>query len=312
MKPSPTTIPASRLHVFADSEQFGRRLARALGLGCARVGVHLFPDGESLVRIRPPAGQHAILVRSLHDPNPKLVETLLAADALRRAGAQQVTLIAPYLPYMRQDRVFRPGEPVSSHVIGSCLGQAFDRVLTIEAHLHRIPRLSDVIPGRAQSLSAAPALAEWIQRTAPHSLLVGPDAESEPWVRAIAHKAHTPWVIGTKERLGDRKVRITFPDLPGCKRAVIVDDIASSGETLAAAAQELQRQGVSTVEAVVVHAIFAPQALGRIRAAGIDRIVSGDTIPHPTNGLSVISVFATALKKIVSGVADVSDQTCPN
>ena len=296
-------IPASRLHVFADSEQFGRRLARTVGLGCARVGVHMFPDGESLVRIRPPAGQHAILVRSLYDPNAKLVETLLAADALRRAGARQVSLIAPYLPYMRQDRVFRPGEPISQHVIGNCLGQAFDRVLTIEAHLHRITHLSDVIPGQSQSLSATPALAEWIQRTAPHSLLVGPDAESEPWVRAIARKAHTPWVIGTKERLGDRKVRITFPRLSACQRvvqrAVIVDDIASSGETLAVAAQELQRQGVPTVDAVVVHAIFAPQALSRIRSAGIGQIVSCDTIPHPTNGLSVISIFAAALKKIV-------------
>jgi ribose-phosphate pyrophosphokinase len=297
---SPSEPPAARLHVFADSEQFGRRLARTLGLGCARVGVHMFPDGESLVRIRPPAGQHAILVRSLHDPNPKLLETLLAADALRRADAQQVTLIAPYLPYMRQDRIFRPGEPISQHVIGSCLGQAFDRVLTIEAHLHRITRLSDVIPGRAQSLSAAPVLAEWIQRTVPHSLLVGPDAESEPWVRAIAQKAQTQWVIGTKERLGDRKVRITFPGLPVCEHAVIVDDIASSGETLAVAAQELRRQGVPSVDAVVVHAIFAPQALSRIRAAGIDRIISGDSIPHPTNGLSVIPVFATALKKIVA------------
>ena len=313
VRPSPTTIPTSRLHVFPDSEQFGRRLARILGLGCARVGIHLFPDGESLVRIRPPAGQHALLVRSLYAPNPKLVETLLAADALRRAGAQQVSLLAPYLPYMRQDRVFRPGEPISQQVIGRCLGQAFDRVLTIEAHLHRIEHLSDVIPGHSQSLSAAPALAEWIQRTAPHSLLVGPDAESEPWVRAIAQTAHTQWVIGTKERLGDRKVRITFPRLPSCQHAVIIDDIASSGETLAVAAQALQRQGVPTVDAVVVHAIFAPRALSRMRAAGIDRIVSGDTIPHPTNGLSVIPVFATALKKIVAeGVADVPNQTCSN
>lgn len=307
---SPSEPPAARLHVFADSEQFGRRLARTLGLGCARVSVHMFPDAESLVRIRPPAGQHAILVRSLHDPNPKLVETLLAADALRRAGARQVSLIAPYLPYMRQDRVFHPGEPISQHVIGTCLGQAFERVLTIEAHLHRITRLSDVIPGHAQSLSAAPAFAKWIQRTAPHSLLVGPDAESEPWVRAIARKAQTRWVIGTKERLGDRKVRIRFPRLPACRGAVIVDDIASSGETLAVAAQELQRQGIPSVDALVVHALFAPQALSRICAAGIGRIVSSDTIPHPTNGLSVVPVFATALRRIVKGVADVPDQAC--
>ena len=91
-----------RLHCFADSEIFARRLSRHAGIGCARVRVHRFPDGESLVRVRSPVGSDALLVRSLHDPNAKLIEIALAADALRRAGAKRITLIAPYLPYMRQ------------------------------------------------------------------------------------------------------------------------------------------------------------------------------------------------------------------
>jgi ribose-phosphate pyrophosphokinase len=135
------TVP--RIHAFADTAQFARQLARAVQGDYAQVTVHRFPDGESLVRIQPPAGVHAVLVRSLHHPNAKLVETLLAADALRRAGAQCVTLIAPYLPYMRQDTVFTPGEPISQRVVGTCLGRAFDRVVTVEAHLHRVHHLGD-------------------------------------------------------------------------------------------------------------------------------------------------------------------------
>lgn len=270
-----------------------------MGITVVRVNVHRFPDGESLVRIRPPVGDCAVLVRSLSDPNGKLVEILLAADALRRAGAQQVILVAPYLPYMRQDKVFAPGEPISQQVIGKCLGRAFDRVLTIETHLHRVRHLRDVIPCQAQSLSAAPALAAWLRRSQAGGLVVGPDEESAPWVRVIAQEAHAPWVVGKKERRGDRRVQVHFPELLSCSRAVIIDDIASSGSTLAVAARALHRQGVAVVDAVVVHAIFAPGALARIRAVGIRRMLSCDTVPHSTNAIHSAPLMAAALQEIL-------------
>jgi ribose-phosphate pyrophosphokinase len=283
-----------RLHTFADSARFGRRLARAAGLSSARVSVHGFPDGESLVRVARPVGRHAYLVRSLHDPNAKLVETVLAADALRRAGAETVTLIAPYLPYMRQDDVFRPGEPVSQRVIGGWLGRAFDGVLTVEAHLHRVRSLRAVVPGASRSLSAAPAIAAWLGDD-PDAWLVGPDAESRPWIEAIARAARMSWLVATKARRGDRAVAVRLPRLPRGVRAVIVDDIASSGATIAATARALRRAGAGVVDAVVVHSIFAPGAQRRIRDAGVRHMVSCDTIPHPTNAIPVAPIVAAAI-----------------
>jgi ribose-phosphate pyrophosphokinase len=280
------------VHVFPDSATFGQRFARAARLPYKTVEIHPFPDGETLVRVHPPVGHHAVLIRSLHDPNVKFLEVMFAADALRRAGARTVTLIAPYLPYMRQDTVFTPGEPISQYVIGDALHRAFDRVLTIEAHLHRTARLSDVISPRATSQSAAPAIAGWIRRTDAQTLIVGPDAESEPWVRSIARAARDSWVVGEKTRFDDHRVVIRFSALPTCRRAVIVDDIASSGGTISAATRALRRAGVSTVDVVVVHAIFAPRAQSRIKRAGVRRLVSCDTIPHPTNAISVASLLA--------------------
>jgi ribose-phosphate pyrophosphokinase len=290
--------PACRLHVFSDTATFGGQLARALRVSAGGVSVHRFPDGESLVRIRQPAGRHAIVVRSLHDPNAKLVETVLAADALRRAGAQRVTLVAPYLPYMRQDRVFAPGEPVSQRVIGQWLGRSFDAVVTIEAHLHRARRLGAVVPGRAQSVSAAPVLAQWILTAGAQTLVVGPDEESAPWVQAIADTARLPWIVCNKQRLGDRSVRVDLPPLPACRRAVIVDDIASSGATLAAVTRALRHAGIRPVDTLVVHAIFGPGALARIRRAGVRRIVSCDTIPHATNGIRSAALVVPLIRKL--------------
>lgn len=238
LKASPST-----LHCFADTEPYARSLARALNLPLAPVTVHRFPDGETLVRGAPAVGTQAFLLRALHNPNAKLIETLFAADALRRTGARRVVLVAPYLPYMRQDTVFTLGEPISQRVIADCLGRTFDHVITIEPHLHRTRRLRDVFPCDAVALSAAPILAGWIQRTGRRSLVVGPDEESAPWIRAIANTAHLPWIVGKKERLGDQRVRIQLPTVPTCARAVIVDDIASGGGTLAVAARPCVARG---------------------------------------------------------------------
>ncbi len=286
------------LHVFPDSAAFGRRLARASGRASTPVRVHRFPDGESLVQVRPTVGRHAILVRSLPDPNAKLVETLLAADALRRAGARRVTLVAPYLPYMRQDAVFAPGQPVSQRVIGGLLGAAFDAVLTVEAHLHRVRRLADVMGRGSRSLSAAPVLAAWLRRRGGDWLVVGPDEESAPWVRAIARAARMPWIVGRKRRDGDRTVAVDMPAVPAAAGALIVDDIASTGATIAATARALRRRGVAIVDAVVSHAVFAPGAEARIRAAGVRRLASCDTIPHSTNAVGVASLVAAALARV--------------
>jgi len=287
------------LFSFPESVPLGRKLSRSLGIAASSVAIHQFPDGETLVRVSP-VGSLAILVQSLHNPNTRLIPTLLAADALRRTGAQRVILVAPYLPYMRQDTVFTPGEPVSQRVIADVLGRSFDHIVTIEPHLHRTHQLSDVFPCSSMAVSAAPVLAQWIQRTGRDSLVVGPDEESAPWIRAIAESAKLPWVVGRKERLGDRQVHIQFPALPKCRRAVIVDDIASSGGTLSVAARTLHRDGVSIIDAAVVHAIFAPRAVARIRAAGIRTLVSCDTIPHETNAISALPLLTAALRKLLS------------
>jgi ribose-phosphate pyrophosphokinase len=195
---------------------------------------------------------------------------------------------------MRQDAVFAPGEPVSQRVVGSALARAFDRVLTLHAHLHRTPRLAQVLRG-GQSLSAAPVLAAWVARAAPGALVVGPDEESAPCVRAIARAAGCPWVVGRKQRLGDHRVRIRFGALPATGHAVLVDDIASSGGTLAMAARALRTRGIPRMDALVVHPIFAPGALGRIRRAGVRRILSCDTVPHPSNAIRTAPLLAAAL-----------------
>lgn len=290
---------STMIHAFDDSARVGRRIARLMDTAFSPVHVHRFPDGESLVAVARSAA-HAVLVRSLDHPNDKMIEIILAADALRRAGAQRVTLVAPYLPYMRQDAVFHPGEPLSQRVIGAILARAFDRVLTVAAHLHRATHLAQVVARGSRSLSPAPAIGAWVgKHVEPSCFVVGPDVESAPMIRAVARAAHVRWAVATKERRGDRAVRVRFDALPEERQAVLVDDIASTGATLAAAATALRRRGVRCNTVVAVHALFAPDALKRLRAAGITTVVTMDTIAHPTNAIPCAPILAAALTPLL-------------
>ena len=139
-----------------------RGLAARLGIALHEIDVHRFPDGELRVTVGP-AAPTTIIFTSLDQPNDKLLAILFAAEALRRGGATRLVLVAPYLCYMRQDAAFHPGEAISQRVIGRLIAQTVDRVITVDAHLHRTKNIADVFPGiEADDLSAMPAIADYL------------------------------------------------------------------------------------------------------------------------------------------------------
>lgn len=285
-----------RLLAFPDEVGPAGRLAAKLGVELGIIDTHRFPDGETLTTV-PGVEPTTVFYRSLDRPDPKLMPLLLAADAARRAGARRLVLVCPYLCYLRQDAVFASGQPVSRDVICGLLGEGFDRVVTVDAHLHRTRDLSAVMGIRADDLSAAEPLADALKGEPP--VVIGPDGESAPWAQRIADRLGGELLVFGKERGGDRQVTLTAPDLSKVKsrRAVIVDDMASSGTTILAATAELKRAGAASVEVGVVHALFSPEVGERMKAAGVTRIVSTDSVAHPTNAASLAGLLADALKE---------------
>ncbi len=282
---------------FADYEEQGRRLAQALSCPFARIDVHHFPDGESKVTLPSELPEQLIICRTLNLPNSKLIELLLAAQTARENGAREMTLVSPYLCYMRQDIAFQPGEAVSQKIIGRFLADLFDGVITTDAHLHRVSRLAQAIPaGRAVNTSAASIMSDFLKRQAGEILLVGPDTESAQWVEAIAQSAGCEYVVAQKRRFGDRDVAITLPpgNYPG-KRMILVDDVISTGHTLVTLAGLLQQQGAAAIDALVTHALFDAAAADNMHAAGIENIWSTDSVPHPSNILHLAGLLADAL-----------------
>ncbi len=300
-----TTSPAcpACLLYFDDEAAPAQRLAQAAKLPAWAIGRHRFPDGELKLRLPVDAAgrlpPRAVLLRSLHQPNEKLIELLLAARTARALGAEHLTLVAPYLAYMRQDMAFQPGEAVSQQVVGGFLAGLFDAVVTVDPHLHRIDTLAQAIAvPHAVALSGAEPLADLIAQRRPGALLVGPDGESAQWIAQAAARHGFDHAVCTKVRHGDRDVAIELPPLDAQGRAVVLlDDMASTGRTLALAARLLWQAGAASVDVAVTHALFAGDALQALREAGVGEVWSTDCIPHPSNAVPMAGPLARALRQ---------------
>ncbi len=289
------------LLAFPDSQAQTAALARALDWPFETLGLHVFPDGERRLRLPPRLPATVILVRSLHDPDHKLVELLLASRTARELGARRLILIAPYLCYMRQDTAFHPGEAVSQRIIGRWLAEQFDALITVDPHLHRVHRLEEAVPvRRGVVLHATEPMGRFLARRPESPLLLGPDAESRQWVQAVAAAAGLEFTVAEKVRHGDRRVTIRLPDHPWQGRPVVlVDDVASSGTTLATVARLLQEAGAGPVDALVTHALFADGAERRLQEAGVRHLWSSDAIPHPSNVIPLDGLIAPALQRLL-------------
>ncbi|WP_326500978.1 ribose-phosphate diphosphokinase [Methylomicrobium sp. Wu6] len=287
---------------FSDYLSQAQRLATRLELPLAEVEVHHFPDGESFTALPPDLPKHVLFCRSLNQPNSKLIELLLCAKTARELGTKRLTLIAPYLCYMRQDFANRPGVAVSQRHIGRLLAELFDDVITVDPHLHRIGRLQQAIPlDHAISLNATAVIAEFLEQKFDHALLLGPDSESRQWVATLAEMTGFTFQVAEKVRLGDTEVTLTLPEADYRKQpVVIVDDMASTGRTLAKAAELLHAKGAEEVHAVVTHALFCGDAERVIREAGVQTLWSTDSIDHSASCIKLDGVLADAVKAMLN------------
>ncbi len=286
---------------FSDYAAPARRLAETMGRDYRTIEVHSFPDGESRVQIPLNLPAHLIICESLDRPNGKLIELLLAVKTARNSGTTHITLVAPYLCYMRQDKAFHPGEAVSQRIIGEFLGGLVDDLITVDAHLHRIKDLHQVIPIKnAINLTAATALGEFLAQQPFSPLLLGPDAESRQWVEQVASAGGFDTAVARKERVSDTEVHITLPEIDFRDRIIVlVDDVASSGHTLAEAAQQAKQAGAKQVFGLITHALFAAGAEELLHKAGIEKIWSSDSICHASNTIFLAGMLAESLQPLI-------------
>ena len=137
----------------------------------------------------------------------------------------------------------------------------------------------------------------------PGALLVGPDGESAQWVAQAAQRHGLQHAVCTKERHGDRSVTIALPPLDVQGRAVVLlDDMASTGHTLAQATRLLLQAGAASVDVAVTHALIAPDALAALHEAGVGSFWSTDCVAHASNAVAMAPALAEALAQVAAAL----------
>jgi len=279
------------------NESFGASLGQLLSIPAIELGVHRFPDGESLVQYPVPvAGRDVVLLCALDRPDEKFLSLLFAAETARELGASSVGLVAPYLCFMRQDTRFHRGEAVSARIFGATLSNVIDWLVTVDPHLHRLASLSEIFSVPVRALHADVEIAAWIARGVSHPLLIGPDTESTQWVNRVANLIKCPATVLTKQRLGDSEVRVSDIDLHllASHTPVVLDDIISTGQTMKETVLKIKQLGAPLPVCLGVHAVFAGNAYADLASTGA-QIVTTNTIKHPSNRIDLLPLIAPAV-----------------
>lgn len=287
---------------LSSHDGIGRNLAAALSAEYANFKLRRFPDSEVYLRFETAlAGRPVVVLDALDHPDEKMLPVLFSAATARDLGALSVGLVCPYLPYMRQDKRFQAGEAITSTYFAQLLSAHFDWLVTVDPHLHRRKSLSEIYRIPAQALHAAPLLGEWIKREVVNPLLIGPDSESEQWVNGVARAADAPSIVLQKVRRGDRDVEVSVPQIERWpdRTPVLIDDVISSGQTMIAAVEHLNKAGTVKPLCVAVHGIFADTAYQDLISAGAAKIVTSNSVLHPTSEIDLCDLLAQGIHPLL-------------
>ena len=166
--------------------KIGKKIAEKLRKPYSRLNIEKFPDNELHIGFNVSLkGKKVFLVQSFFkDISDKILETLFAAQTAKELGAKKIVLIAPYFPYLRQDKKFREGEGISAKIIAQLLS-SFDKIFIVEPHLHRFKKFEEFFPN-ATKISVATAIKEYIAKNFKDYIIIGPDQESANWILPIS------------------------------------------------------------------------------------------------------------------------------
>lgn len=281
------------------SRGLSARLAEALGAGTIQVESKVFPDGESYIRyVGDLKGEDVVVVQSCYPPQDKhLVELLLMARTARELGARRVVAAVPYLAYSRQDKRFLDGEAVSGRIVLELLRSVgVDLLVTVDVHNEEMLRGA---PLEAVNVTAMPLIAEHLRGMGlKDPFILSPDRRREPAARAVAEALGTQhgWLEKARDlRTGEVETKARELPVEG-RDVVIVDDIISTGGTIANAARIVKAQGARRVIAACTHPVLSPGSMERMRGAGVEAVIGTDSVEGPVSVVTVAPAIAEAVK----------------
>jgi ribose-phosphate pyrophosphokinase len=307
-----TTSSEKRLVLLSGRAHPGlaNEVAECLGVDLVPTSAYDFANGEIYVRFGESVrGSDAFVIQSHCAPiNQWVMEQLLMVDALKRASAKRITVIAPSFPYARQDKKHKGREPISARLIADMFKTAgADRLMSVDLHTAQIQGFFD---GPVDHLWAMPVLAEYVANRVDRERLtvVSPDAGrvrvADHWSDrlgaplAIIHKRRDPSVPNQV------KVHEVVGQVDG-RTCLVVDDMIDTAGTIVQAAEALRDNGAQEVIVASTHAILSGPAVDRLKNSRISEVIVTNTLPIPDDRrfpqltvLSIAPLIARAIMEV--------------
>jgi len=275
------------------SQLLASRTARALGTEPVLCEFNRFPDGELYLRIADEIKNESVTLIQSTPTDSDFVSLLQLIDACNEA--KELNVVIPYMGYSRQDKRFKPGEPISARAAARCINA--DRVFTVNIHEKSV---LGYFPCPAKNLDAAKLLGEYIAGFGLESpILVAPDEGAEGLVKKVSSGLGFDYDHLQKTRLSGDTVTIKTKNIDVTGRhVVLVDDMIATGGTMTESIKMLKDQGAVDVYLACVHPVLARNAVLRLFNAGVKDIIATDTLEKSESILSVAPLIADALKDL--------------
>ena len=292
--------------------QLAADVAKILGTDLVPTTAYDFANGETFVRFEESVrGVDAFVIQSHPFPiNQWMMEQLLMIDALKRASAKRITVVAPFFPYGRQDKKHKGREPISARLMADLFAAAgADRIMSVDLHA---PQIQGFFDGPVDHLWALPTLADFVaEKWGREDLtVVSPDSGRVRVADIWADRLGAPLAIIHKRRDPDVPNQVSAHELVGDvegRTCLLVDDMIDTAGTIVAAAAALKKNGAARVIVAATHAVFSDPAVERLSGDSVDAVVVMDTLPIPEEKrfekLTVLSV-APIIARAISAVFD--------
>lgn len=305
--------PASKQLVIASGrahQALAQEVAELLGTELVPMTAYDFANGETFVRYeRSVRGVDAFIIQAHPAPiNHWLMEQLLMVDAMKRASAKRITVVAPFFPYARQDKKHKGREPISARLVTDLYRVAgAGRLMSVDLHA---PQIQGFFDGPVDHLWALPLLADHVASTfgTENLTVVSPDSGRVRVADIWADRLATPLAIVHKRRDPDKPNQVQVNEIVGDvagRDCILVDDMIDTGGTILGAAKALKANGAARVIVAATHGVFSNPARERLSDPVIDSVVVTNTLPITPEkefpNLTVLSI-APLISKAIAAV----------
>jgi ribose-phosphate pyrophosphokinase len=279
------------------SFDLAKNIAKRLGARLTVASLRIFSDGESNIKLGK-VGKNCVIVQSTHPPtDTHLIQLLMMAKKCTEDGAQHLCAVIPYLGYARQDRAFLEGEVVSIGLVAKLFETAgLEHIITVDIH----SQLAMSYFASIQNVSSVPLLADYASKMKLRDpIAVSPDAGGTNRAKEFARQLDIDVIVLKKSRhrvTGEVTVDEKLHTDISKRDAIVIDDIISSGGSIIKAAEVLHKKGVGKIYAMCSHALLIRDAAQKIKSAGVQDIISTNSVPGEYSKVEISPEIASALR----------------